>query len=160
MNTSVGPRLIIVCGLPGSGKTTLAKAIEGRLGAIRFSPDEWMADLSLDLYDEERRAKIEALQWKLAQQLLALGQVVIIEWGTWGRSERNALRLGARALGATVELHYLSAPEQVLFERIARRGMENPPIEREMLRRWSEIFQAPTPEEMELYDKPVIADLG
>jgi predicted kinase len=160
MKTSVGPRLIIVCGLPGSGKTTLAKAIEGRLGAIRFSPDEWMADLSLDLYDEERRAKIEALQWKLAQQLLALGQVVIIEWGTWGRSERNALRLGARALGATVELHYLSAPEQVLFERIARRGMENPPIEREMLRRWSEIFQAPTREEMELYDKPVIADLG
>jgi predicted kinase len=160
MKTSVGPRLIIVCGLPGSGKTTLAKAIEGRLDAIRFSPDEWMADLSLDLYDEERRAKIEALQWKLAQQLLALGQVVIIEWGTWGRSERNALRLGARALGATVELHYLSAPEQVLFERIARRGMENPPIEREMLRRWSEIFQAPTPEEMELYDKPVIADLG
>ena len=160
MNTSVGPRLIIVCGLPGSGKTTLAKAIEGRLDAIRFSPDEWMADLSLDLYDEERRAKIEALQWKLAQQLLALGQLVIIEWGTWGRSERNALRLGARALGATVELHYLSAPEQVLFERIARRGMENPPIEREMLRRWSEIFQAPTREEMELYDKPVIADLG
>jgi predicted kinase len=160
MNTSIGRRLIIVCGLPGSGKTTLAKAIEGRLDAIRFSPDEWMADLSLDLYDEERRAKIEALQWKLAQQLLALGQVVIIEWGTWGRSERNALRLGARALGATVELHYLSAPEQVLFERIARRGMENPPIEREMLRRWSEIFQAPTREEMELYDKPVIADLG
>jgi predicted kinase len=160
MNTSIGRRLIIVCGLPGSGKTTLAKAIEGRLDAIRFSPDEWMADLSLDLYDEERRAKIEALQWKLAQQLLALGQLVIIEWGTWGRSERNALRLGARALGATVELHYLSAPEQVLFERIARRGMENPPIEREMLRRWSEIFQAPTREEMELYDKPVIADLG
>ena len=160
MNTSIGRRLIIVCGLPGSGKTTLAKAIEGRLDAIRFSPDEWMADLSLDLYDEERRAKIEGLQWKLAQQLLALGQLVIIEWGTWGRSERNALRLGARALGATVELHYLSAPEQVLFERIARRGMENPPIEREMLRRWSEIFQAPTPEEMELYDKPVIADLG
>jgi len=160
MNTSIGRRLIIVCGLPGSGKTTLAKAIEGRLDAIRFSPDEWMADLSLDLYDEERRAKIEGLQWKLAQQLLALGQVVIIEWGTWGRSERNALRLGARALGATVELHYLSAPEQVLFERIARRGMENPPIEREMLRRWSEIFQAPTREEMELYDKPVIADLG
>jgi predicted kinase len=159
MNTSVGPRLIIVCGLPGSGKTTLAKAIEGRLGAIRFSPDEWMDDLSLDLYDEERRGKIEGLQWKLGQQLLALGLVVIIEWGTWGRSEREALRLGARALGAAVELHYLSAPEDILFQRIERRRMESPPIEREMLRRWSEIFEAPTREEMDLYDKPAIADI-
>jgi predicted kinase len=160
MKTSVGPRLIIVCGLPGSGKTTFAKAIEGRLGAIRFSPDEWMADLSLDLYDEEKRAKIEALQWKLGQHLLASGLVVIIEWGTWGRSERDALRLAARTLGAAVELHYLSAPEDVLLERVQRRRMENPPIEREMLRRWSEIFQAPTQEEMELYDKPMIAGIG
>ena len=159
MNTRIGRRLIIVCGLPGSGKTTLAKAIEGRLGAIRFSPDEWMDDLSLDLYDEERRGKIEGLQWKLGQQLLALGLVVIIEWGTWGRSEREALRLGARALGAAVELHYLSAPEDILFERIERRRMESPPIEREMLRRWAEIFEAPTREEMELYDKPAIADI-
>lgn len=159
MNTRIGRRLIIVCGLPGSGKTTLAKAIEGRLGAIRFSPDEWMDDLSLDLYDEERRGKIEGLQWKLGQQLLALGLVVIIEWGTWGRSEREALRLGARALGAAVELHYLSAPEDILFERIERRRMESPPIQREMLRRWAEIFEAPTREEMELYDKPAIADI-
>ena len=159
MKEGAGPRLIIVCGLPGSGKTTLAKAIEGRLGAVRFSPDEWMADLSLDLYDEERRGKVEKLQWRLGQQLLALGQIVIIEWGTWGRSERDALRSGARALGAAAELHYVSAPEDVLLERIQGRRMESPPIERDMLRRWSEIFQAPTPEEMDLYDKPLIADL-
>ena len=74
-----GPRLIIVCGLPGSGKTALAKELEGRLRAIRFSPDEWMDALSLDVYDEERRGKIEALQWKFGQELLALGLTVIIE---------------------------------------------------------------------------------
>src|SRR5262249_59348629 len=93
--SATGPRLIIVCGLPGSGKTTVAKALESRLGAVRFSPDEWLDALSLDVYDEERREKIEALQWKLGQQLLALGLTVIIEWGTWGRSERDALWLGA-----------------------------------------------------------------
>ena len=155
-----GPRLIIVCGLPGSGKTTLAKALESRLRAVRFSPDEWLDALSLDLYDEARRGKIEALQWRFAQQLLALGLTVIIEWGTWGRSERDALRLGARALGAAVELHYLSAPLDVLFDRIQRRGMENPPIERDALARWSDNFQAPTPEEMALFDAPLIAHLG
>jgi predicted kinase len=153
-----GPRLILVCGLPGSGKTTRAKVLEARLHAVRFSPDEWLKALSLDLYDEERRGKIEALQWKLAQQLLALGLTVIIEWGTWARSERDALRLGARALGATVELHYLSAPADVLFERIQRRGMENPPIQREAVSRWLEIFQVPTAEEMALFDEPLLAD--
>ena len=158
--SGIGPRLIIVCGLPGSGKTTLAKALESRLRAVRFSPDEWMDALSLNLYDEERRGKIEALQWKFGQELLALGLTVIIEWGTWGRSERDTLRLGARALGAAVELHYLSAPVDVLFDRIQRRGMENPPIERDAVSRWFEIFQAPTPEEMALFDEPLVADLA
>jgi predicted kinase len=45
--SGAGPRLIIVCGLPGSGKTTLAKRLKGRLRAILFSPDEWMNALSL-----------------------------------------------------------------------------------------------------------------
>ena len=152
-------RLIILCGLPGSGKTTLGKALESRLGAIRFAPDEWMAALAIDIYDEEKRAKVEALQWKLSKELLALGLTVIIEWGTWGRSERDALRLGARALGAAVELHFLSAPVDVLFDRIQRRGMENPPTKREELAGWSEQFEAPTPEEMALYDDPLLADL-
>ncbi|HXN13478.1 MAG TPA: ATP-binding protein [Candidatus Acidoferrales bacterium] len=149
-----GPRLIIVCGLPGSGKTTVAKRLERRLRAIRFSPDEWMAALTLDLSDKGRREKIEALQWKLVQGLLAVDLTVIIEWGTWRRSERDTLRLGARALGAAVELHYLSAPADVLFDRIQRRGLENPPIERDAVFRWFERFQVPTPEEMALFDEP------
>ena len=153
-------RLIILCGLPGSGKTTLGKELENRLHAIRFAPDEWMAALSLDLYDEERRTKIEALQWKLSKELLALGLTAIIEWGTWGRSERDSLRLEARALGAAVELHYLTAPVDDLFERIQRRGMENPPIERDALAQWTKQFQAPTPEEMALFDEPLIRDIG
>lgn len=153
-----GPRLIIVCGLPGSGKTTLAKRLESSLRAIRFSPDEWMNVLSLDIYDEEARAKIETLQWKFARNLLALGLTVILEWGTWGRSERDTLRLEARALGAAVELHYLAVPVEVLSDRIQRRGTETPPIERDVLVRWFEIFQVPTDAEMALFDVPTGLD--
>jgi predicted kinase len=152
-------RLIVVCGLPGSGKTTLALALETRLRAIRFSPDDWMDVLSVNLYREDFREKIEALQWNLTQDLLALGLTVIIEWGTWARSERDTLRLGARALGAAVELHYVTAPVDVLFERLQRRGRENPPIERDALSCWAEMFQVPTAEEMALFGEALFADV-
>jgi predicted kinase len=86
-----------------------------------------MDALSLNLWDDERRAKTEALQWQFGQELLALGLTVIIEWDTWGRGERDTLRLGARAVGAAVELHYLSAPPDVLFDRIQHRASRSRP---------------------------------
>jgi predicted kinase len=148
-------RLIIVCGLPGAGKTTHAKQLEASLPAVRFCPDEWMDGLSLDLWDAGRRQKIESLQWELAQQQLAHRETVIIEWGTWARSERDALRLRARQLGAAVELHYISAPVDVLLHRIERRRMQNPPISREQILEWAEIFQAPAAQETALFDHAV-----
>ena len=114
-------RLMIVCGLPGSGKTTHAQRLESSYGAVRFCLDNWMDALAIDLYDSDARDRVERLQWTLAQDLLVLGQSVIIEWGTWARAERNALRLRARELGAGVELHFLDAPAEVLFERLQQR---------------------------------------
>lgn len=55
-NYSAGSRLIILCGLPGSGKTTLAKLLEGKRRAVRLCPDEWMDALQIDLYYEKRGA--------------------------------------------------------------------------------------------------------
>ena len=104
------------------------------------------------------RGKVEALQWKLAQDLLVRGLTVIIEWGAWARAERDSLRLGARALGAAVELHYVSANVEVLFDRLQQRGREDPPIGQETVSRWFELFQVPEPEEMALFDMPLVAD--
>jgi predicted kinase len=153
--TSQGGRLIIVCGLPGSGKTTHVKQLQAGSRAIRLCADEWLDALSLDIWDELMRERIECLQWQLGQQLLNLGLTVVIEWGTWGRSERDALRLRARELGVGVELHYLSAPVEVLLGRVQRRRMEDPPIKREQLLQWANAFQAPTAEEQTLFDKAV-----
>jgi len=111
-----------------------------------------MNAVAIDVWDENRRGKIEALQWELGKRLLALGLTVIVEWGTWGKSERDELRLGARALGASVELHYLSAPADVLFDRIQRGGVESPPITQDTVLRWFELFQPPTMEELALFD--------
>jgi len=149
------PRLAIVSGLPGSGKTTHAKRLEHELGAIRFSADEWMDALGMNLWESEPRARIEKLQWKLARELLALGTNVVVEWGTWARAERDALRTEARALGAAVELHYLDAPAEILLERVRLRNREAPPVTLEDLRKWSELIERPSAEEMALFDPPL-----
>jgi predicted kinase len=49
------PTLVVICGLPGAGKTTHARRLEQEMPALRFCPDEWMQALGIDLYDEDRR---------------------------------------------------------------------------------------------------------
>jgi predicted kinase len=56
-----GSKLIIVCGLPDSGKTTLAKRLGDSMHAAGLSPDDWMDALSLNPDGEPFRAKIETL---------------------------------------------------------------------------------------------------
>ncbi len=152
-------RLVIVCGLPGSGKTTEAKRLESEYGAVRLCPDDWMEGLRIDVFDETARDRIEGLQWCLARRLLELRQVVVIEWGTWAREERDVLREGARALGAAVELRFLDEPVEVLWERVRRRGLEQRLGSRALTRAdldgYGAAFQRPDGDELRLYDPPL-----
>lgn len=153
-------RLVVVCGLPGSGKTTLGLRLEAEFGAIRLSPDDWMDAIGVDLFDERSRERIERLQWQLALRLLELGQIVVIEWGTWGSDERDALREGARALGAAVELRFLDEPLEVLWDRVGARSKERRlgrrPLTRADLEIYAGRFQRPDAPELALYDPPLV----
>ena len=120
METSA-TRLVLICGLPASGKSTLARELAPKMAAIRLDKDHWTRQLGHDVWDDKFRVLLEAQLWVLTQELLALGQSVILEWGHWARVERDEKRLGARALGVGVELHRLEAPLDELIERAQRR---------------------------------------
>lgn len=144
--------LILICGLPGAGKTTLAKKLAQERSAIRFCPDEWMEDLDITLFDKKVRASLEERFWKLSQELLGHGQSVILEYGFWGHSEREEKRLAARELGIAVELHYLAVPLDELRRRLDGRGMEGDDTIKDQLEQFAKMLQAPDEAELKLYD--------
>ena len=152
------PTLFLICGLPGAGKTTFAQRLQDEIPAIRLCPDDWIAALDFPLHDEARRAKLEALFTSLAFSLLGQGQSVILEFGFWSRSERDAMRLTARALAVRVEMHYLQAPVDELWRRLQSRNRHLPegfaPITHAQLLRFSGMFEPPGEAELDLFDSP------
>ena len=155
-------RLVVITGLPGSGKTTLSKKLAPVLGAVRMCPDDWMMESGIDLWDDDARERVEAFQLELSVSLLCRGSNVIIEWGVWSRSERDALRDVARAIGALVELRYTTASVDELWSRIVQRDLEgrwsSRSIQRHELEKWVDLFEPPIEEEFRTYDSTQLAD--
>jgi|TARA_R110000868_G_scaffold379975_1_gene645969 predicted kinase len=150
--TNRRPILHLICGLPGSGKTTLSKQLEHACNAVRFSPDEWLHRLGIDFYDETGRAKVEGLQWELAQQLLQHGNDVVLENGFWSKEERDNYRAVASAIGATTKVHFLDVPMTELKSRIVRRNQARdaatPEVDPSSLDEWATMFEPPTDDEL------------
>ena len=121
------PVLHLICGLPGSGKTTFAKELEHRLPALRLAPDEWMARIVGDGFDEAKRAAVEAVQWEIAAR--------------------------AAALGADTKLHFLDVSRDELLRRLERRNAILPPdtfpVTAAQIDRWWSWFEPPGLDELE-----------
>lgn len=151
-------RLILTCGLPGAGKTTLATQLARDRSAVRLTKDEWLWALGSSPWDRSTGEKIEQQLWRLAQDILRLGTSVVLDFGLWARVERDEMRTAARRLGIGVELHYVEVPVDELWRRIEARNSvppwDNEPIGRADLNEWLAIFQAPDGAELALFDPP------
>lgn len=154
-------RLILTCGLPGAGKTELARRLAETRGAMRLTKDEWLWALGSTPWDETTRQRVERELWRLAREILGLGMSVVLDFGLWTRVERDAMRSAARALGVGVELHFLDLAPDALWRRIEARNAVPPwkgcPIRRADLDEWVRIFQAPDAIELALFDTPPVS---
>jgi len=140
-------------GLPGAGKTTLAKRLENEHSALRLTPDEWIGALSLDAFDETKRAEVEALQWTIAARALQLGMSVVLDFGFWSRAERDSFRSRATALGARTEVRFLDATRSELRARLAARNAAPPSgtfvVDEALLQTFEGWFEPPHADELE-----------
>ena len=145
--------LHVVVGLPGVGKTTLAKRLEAELPAVRLTPDEWMVPLFGELEAGGKRDDVEGLLIGVAMRSLRLGADVVLDFGVWSRDERTGLRHLAADVGSVTRLHYLSVEPEEQWRRLAAR--DDPRsfrIARAEMDGYATLFETPTVEELAGHD--------
>jgi predicted kinase len=160
LDTEFVPRLYLVCGLPGAGKTTRARRIVESVSAVLLCADEWVLGLGRSLVDFEFRVRLQDCLLSHAGVLLRSGVSVVIEFGSWHREERERIRQVATDAGAVAELHFLDASLEQLVQRVRARGGAEADGLVAVLVNHSTSFEYPSAEEASLFDRYVGPDDG
>jgi aminoglycoside phosphotransferase family enzyme/predicted kinase len=128
------PLLVVAMGLPASGKSTIARALAGRLGLVHLSSDVVRKQLAglrpavhhyepfeHGLYSRAMSRRTYAALRRLAARWLRRGQSVVLD-ATYGTpAQRVVLRQLARHAGAALIVVQCVADERILRERLAAR---------------------------------------
>lgn len=149
----VGPAVVyLMVGLPGSGKTSLAKELETSARALRLTPDEWQIALFGDRNPPDERDLVEGKLVQLGMRAAELGVNVVFDFGLWSRDERSALRWIAGTVGARSQVVYLPIDHEEQRRRVAARFARAPghtfPMSDGELERWRARFHAPDDDEL------------
>lgn len=127
--------LIMMCGLSGSGKSWVSERLMAELPAIRVRSDierkrlfgftetaQSGSGIGTGIYSADANAATYERLFELASELLATGHHVILDAAFLKAEERTAARRVASKAGHASVLLNVSAPTDVLRERLRRRA--------------------------------------
>lgn len=120
----------LVCGYLGAGKTTFARPLADRVGAVRISLDEWYLGLfspggptsHLDVEALNRLWRVLDDHWPV---LLRRNLDVVLDFGFWTRARRDSARQIAESVGATPAVYWVRCPDEVALARCLARDPES-----------------------------------
>lgn len=160
-----GSRVVLMCGVAGSGKTTYAKRLETE-GYVRLSIDEavwnrfgrYGIDYAPPRYPEYSAAVEGALRDRLVA-LVRQGHDVVVDFSFWRRATRDEYKRLIEDAGGQWRLVYLKVAPTVLRGRLDERRQRFDadaafPITDDMLRSYLGAFEEPSGEGEEVITSP------
>ena len=110
-------RLILLVGIPGSGKTTLAKKLTAR-GFLRLNADSIREALWGDAADQREPEKVFGVFFKQLEEALAQGLDIVIDNTNLNQKQRKPiLDRAAKAGYSDIDLWLLDVPLDVCLSR-------------------------------------------
>lgn len=135
------PKLIILCGIPGSGKSTYAKKYisEYPKTPVHLSSDKIREELYGDETVQGNPGEVFSLMQKRAIEALNDGHDVLYDATNITRKDRSGI-IGVCPKFAKIECHIIWAPIEVCIQRDAERERT---VGKEVIDRMLKRFQAP-----------------
>lgn len=157
------PRLILLIGLPGAGKSTLARLLAPHLRAVIVDRDGIRAQRFPGVPVNPRITALAnaAMEDRIGARL-AGGDSVIADGRTWASApERRRLAELARDAGAMIEQIWIDVPVAVAIERVTFSCATHPASDRDaaLVRQVAARFEPPGPEALHLDGTRAVAEL-
>lgn len=127
---SGAPRIHLLLGPVGAGKSTFALQLAREQRAVRFDLDEWMVRLFrpdrpeqgvMQWYVERTQRCIEQI-WLQAERILDADTSVVLEIGLIRRDDRERFLEKVDRSGRPLTIHVLDAPRAVRRARVEQRN--------------------------------------
>ena len=122
-------KVIMMCGVCGFGKTTYAKQKE-KEGYIRLSIDEEMWNIygqkGIDYPEEQYDELSDKVEHILRQTMIRLvkdEKNVVVDFSFWNKDNRNLYKNIIENTGGAVELVYMKASKELLWNRLQKRNL-------------------------------------
>ena len=150
------PIVYLLCGLPGSGKTSYARELE-KGGAVRLTLDEELFKRFGRHFDsgyDEKEAETKRQLREICAENITAEKSVILDFGFWKKAVRDEYKKFVEQSGGQWKLLYFRVSEPELKQRLKIRNENdldrNHHISEELMDNFISEFESPTGEGEEI----------